>query len=54
MSCVNTLPTIYLLFGGTSEDGRGNPEYIGCTTDKVIAKNTLRAAGKIRTAKARW
>lgn len=26
-------PTWYLLYGGTSEDGRGHPRYCGRTTD---------------------
>lgn len=28
----------YLLFDGSSEDGRGEPKYIGRTTSKEIAK----------------
>lgn len=28
----------YILFGGTSEDGRGRGTYIGRTTDKTVAK----------------
>ncbi len=30
-------PTWFLLYGGTSEDGRGPGVYIGRTTDKTIA-----------------
>jgi hypothetical protein len=28
----------YLLFGGTSSDGRGEPRYIGRTSHKAVAK----------------
>lgn len=31
------METEYLLFFGTSEDGRGNPDYVGRTTDKKQA-----------------
>jgi len=30
-------PTWFLLYEGTSEDGRGQGEYIGRTTDKTVA-----------------
>ena len=30
--------TLYLLFDGTSEDGRGDGTYCGRTTDKSVAR----------------
>jgi hypothetical protein len=32
-------PTWFLLYEGTSEDGRGPGKYIGRTTDKTVAFN---------------
>jgi len=33
-----TEPTLFLLYSGTSEDGRGSANYSGRTTDKAKAK----------------
>ena len=33
-----TEPTLFLLYSGTSEDGRGSANYAGRTTDKAKAK----------------
>ena len=39
-----TNPTWYLLYGGTSIDGRGMGDYIGRTTDKTEAVRHFRKA----------
>ena len=31
-------PTWYLLYDGSSTDGRGTPDYVGRTTDKSVAE----------------
>jgi hypothetical protein len=31
-------PIWYILYGGDSDDGRGDPTYYGRTTDKEVAK----------------
>ena len=36
------LGTIYVLYGGTSCDGRGNPTYVGRTTDMKEAREHLK------------
>lgn len=36
------MSTWYLLFEGSSADGRGNPDYVGRTTDPAAAKKHFR------------
>lgn len=49
---VSNEPTWYLLYGGTSEDGRGNAVYEGRTTDVDVAlkhRKKLDKAGSYST-----